>query len=1634
MSSVAELIKSKLLEFDPTLDVTDGSPIITLVVDPVAQALSADALTTDASTFIEAKLREAFPEITFSAGDALTDILVNAPSVLLDPYRAEIGRIERSLSLKDPTLLTNDDVDAIAANWLASRNYGARARGVVTLTLSRPTRVPINSTVTFVTASGLVFVPEVSYTFTADEVLSLENAAGEFPLPISVIADANGAEYNIGVGKIVTANNVPAFVSATNDAAFRGGVDQETNEEFALRLASIANERSLVSDAGIKAKVLGGELGAVISSVVVAGFNDVEQTRDALDVTSTGVLRGVGFAVPLGRICAVLLYSGAPVAGDLVRLTPIGEETVTEVNVISVAGPQATSYLPNTRLYVVEGDFSALVTRAYSASVTSTPQATIDGEIVTPEVHLGGKADVYILPTNDVEAVFEGEGEPVEPLNGYSGIGVEFMGLNEIRLLEAPTGAGRFIYIERGGSAGAYAIIKRDGLRLWVDKNFDAVLEEQAPYRLMDRLNLPTSAPSRVVLPRPNTPELSVTLMASRNTIDTDDVSGVVQAGDTIEIPELNVSFPITNVSGSVITVDATPTSTGQFNARILRSRTAMLPCIAHVDQVVTNNVKIPYGPCLGGEVLTATDPVLVFDGQMGRVLPHYDSLDVFSRALSEDVDEYNYRLVQNVGDQQFSDGTGIPYMGDVLLRYDWGDDLTPTGEVALPGDLFVPGPYTVVSIWGDLDIEGFIDRAETDTVVSARNAYVTARMQQPALLNPEDVVIVGDEELVVDRVYPIEMRLEAPTGRTRTREVSLRLTLVRLRTHASPPMASAYEESFEFVDAGPNISALDLLRMLASPERLLPLGLGLELAGQARAALAGENLTLTQDIDGISVQDTALDVKVCAGWVPARGVARLYYQDNRRVHLTPLWWPLYSTEEEYRYRDAQVNGRVQPRPTRINDLLVRSQPAPLIGEVDPSTWARDAAFYIAQVANENTLWAPSIGTPVSHDDWDAIDVVTDVPVYALLDVTRGDEIHVLQESVTFESRPPNIEIYYLKVTEGGGDITANGLLTNNVFLNHIANADGDALPAETPILTNAYGQTPTEFLSNQNPLSFYTIAPNVNVDTLPRSHVFYTLTPHQERYGLPAYHVIGGTGQLEFARMYERQSIEIPQGVVGDYVWIDSSSSQKDTANKVVGRTQTSITIDRILNSSTAPVQVRGWGALRLQEDTVTLLVEGPRILKADGSLTAVVEQDNYSGVGTGGTTRFLTTADIGKSITLFNAVYNPRRTVNAPPDAEVVRAHLGTFKIEAVTISAELDPHTNSLRTYAQQIELNNLAGEVLDLATQDGETALPVFFHVADEVITEDLKTAVLAPVYHREPFVYKVAGISPMLEDGQRIYVATTDDERASELAQGVGYGVFGAGAHTNGVFNSALVWRNPYTIMRQSAVSVQTEESVGALWHADVKYSASSARSVAVGEMNLVTQAGELDGYELIPGPNAYSVDEHPELVVPAVLYDGSTRIDVSQQPMTVDYTHSPAVREISSLYTRDQDRVVCSDVLFRRALPCYIGAEMTYTGGSATDIVTTDIRRLIKASVLTGRSLATSEITALAHKRRATSVLPGTSVFAVTSDRTRRRHLFFLKNTLSDMIGEHFDGTQRITGPELPVSTKLGASLDIRRR
>ena len=140
--------------------------------------------------YIREKIKQYNPELDVREGSVLRDFLINPLTSILEPYQTEHTQILNQMTLDDISSLTDDQMDAIAATFLIERQLGTKATGYIRFYYNSPKAVIIPKgfgikvgTVTFKTV--------IDYSITKSQ---MESNISQYPYyvtaDIQVIADA----------------------------------------------------------------------------------------------------------------------------------------------------------------------------------------------------------------------------------------------------------------------------------------------------------------------------------------------------------------------------------------------------------------------------------------------------------------------------------------------------------------------------------------------------------------------------------------------------------------------------------------------------------------------------------------------------------------------------------------------------------------------------------------------------------------------------------------------------------------------------------------------------------------------------------------------------------------------------------------------------------------------------------------------------------------------------------------------------------------------------------------------------------------------------------------------------------------------------------------------------------------------------------------------------------------------------------------------------------------------------------------------------------------------------------------------------------------------------------------------------
>lgn len=533
-------LEEKLLVFDPDIDLSDGSPAQTDIIDPVIRRYEPDPFEMDVYTFIKSRLTQEYPDLSVEEGEALADLLIKPMEVLLDPIIREVEFLRKNKSLNDPDLLSPEEADSLMGNFFVSRTRGEKSVGQVRMYFNSPVSVSVSVGNEFATSGGLKFIPSTAQEVSAEAMLFNQDG-NLFYFDVSVESETEGDEYNITAGQIASVSNVPASVKVTNLSRFRDGTPEESTLSFIERGESSLTDRSLVVPRGALSRLFSqfGDL----QHLQVVGFNDSEMQRDIIKGGGLGsiVLYGVdGQSSDDGDGDGFSHTFESPAGGFVANIGAVGEvsgfmltledkdypvvEVLSDYFVKVAASLDPGMSLPPVPLHPdMPDNYSSMPFYIRQLVLTLSD---IPGGIVNPtgisgtvgirsdEVHIGGISDFYVRggdldgeevvieAVSDEEPLMEGLGLKTV-VSGLPADVVEDSGLLPTADFAAKkVRTGMTLVIETdAGNAGAYQIIKvapgGDAKRLQLDPAPGSTVIDQR-YKIVDRIDVDLLEPKTV--------------------------------------------------------------------------------------------------------------------------------------------------------------------------------------------------------------------------------------------------------------------------------------------------------------------------------------------------------------------------------------------------------------------------------------------------------------------------------------------------------------------------------------------------------------------------------------------------------------------------------------------------------------------------------------------------------------------------------------------------------------------------------------------------------------------------------------------------------------------------------------------------------------------------------------------------------------------------------------------------------------------------------------------------------------------------------------------------------------------------------------------------------------------------------
>ncbi len=489
-------IEDRLRALDPTIDLEPGSPAQIQFIDPLLTRLGTDPLETNIDAFLTDRFAQEFPEIFAGDPSVIRDVFVKPLILFLEPFKREINTIKNNQSLKDPTLLSDDDADALVANVFDERDSGGFSTGVGRIYFSQPTNQQIDITTRFFTSDNLGYFPTNPIGITAEQMV-FQKSGNLFYMDIPLRAEQEGAEYNIEPELLSGVEGVFGALRVTNLRKFENGAPKIDTPSFVAAAQQSLTERSLVTRRGATAR-LRNEFQTEVRAIQVIGAKDPEMQRDILVAASPGHAWLTGVVNLTGNIAYVQIRTiegsidDAPIPGDTLYVyldkysytgtwAGLSEEdrflrfVIEEVLIprMDESDPFRCSYLVRWSGTIPDGitiPSPAILEGGFSKKgivrISSLPDTgPVSLSVPNADVHVYGHSDIYARPilqtaSKAVLTNLSDEKSYTERTTLKTTSGSNIVQDDSYNFLTSGVQPGDILVIETGNDAGTYVIHK----------------------------------------------------------------------------------------------------------------------------------------------------------------------------------------------------------------------------------------------------------------------------------------------------------------------------------------------------------------------------------------------------------------------------------------------------------------------------------------------------------------------------------------------------------------------------------------------------------------------------------------------------------------------------------------------------------------------------------------------------------------------------------------------------------------------------------------------------------------------------------------------------------------------------------------------------------------------------------------------------------------------------------------------------------------------------------------------------------------------------------------------------------------------------------------------------------------------
>jgi hypothetical protein len=232
--------------------------------------------------FLRQLLKERYPQFPTGQGSAFGDVLVLPASFILQQFRDELNVLKRNMSVLNYQTMLEEEFDRLAANYFVERRAGDRAFGTVRVFFEDVQPITIDQNAVFFDDSNHRWNPISSVTLTAEELqLNEIPDTGEYYVDVPVIAQDVGDQYSADVEQVNQFAGILGAVRCLNLLAFSTANAADTNTDLLIAIQDSITNNDLVKDRAIR-KLLRENFTST-RSIQVVGAGDAAMARDVID-------------------------------------------------------------------------------------------------------------------------------------------------------------------------------------------------------------------------------------------------------------------------------------------------------------------------------------------------------------------------------------------------------------------------------------------------------------------------------------------------------------------------------------------------------------------------------------------------------------------------------------------------------------------------------------------------------------------------------------------------------------------------------------------------------------------------------------------------------------------------------------------------------------------------------------------------------------------------------------------------------------------------------------------------------------------------------------------------------------------------------------------------------------------------------------------------------------------------------------------------------------------------------------------------------------------------------------------------------------------------------------------------------